>query len=71
MQGKRNLIASATVPAGARTALLQGSVKQMPHTTTRWADSYILKLESLGLVGGEPDGTFDPNAPLTRAEKPR
>ncbi|MGE5559656.1 MAG: S-layer homology domain-containing protein [Chloroflexota bacterium] len=33
-----------------------------------WAEKHILKLASLGVVGGQPDGTFAPNADLTREQ---
>ena len=33
-----------------------------------WANKYINLAATLGLVNGKPDGTFDPDAPITRAE---
>ena len=33
-----------------------------------WAERYIVKASELGYVNGYSDGTFKPNAPITRAE---
>ena len=33
-----------------------------------WAENYIKMANQLGYVNGYPDGTFKPNAPITRAE---
>ena len=33
-----------------------------------WAEAYIKVAAQLGLVGGYDDGSFRPNAPITRAE---
>lgn len=33
-----------------------------------WASDYIQRLAALGIVSGFPDGTFRPDAPVTRAE---
>jgi hypothetical protein len=33
-----------------------------------WAEQTIEQVKALGLMSGYPDGTFKPDAPLTRAE---
>lgn len=35
---------------------------------THWAQECILQLSTRGIISGYPDGTFRPNAPVTRAE---
>ncbi|MCC5636700.1 S-layer homology domain-containing protein [Nostoc sp. CHAB 5844] len=35
---------------------------------SNWAQSCIVKLSEQGIISGYPDGTFRPNAPVTRAE---
>ena len=37
-------------------------------TSTHWAANYIGYMEQFGIVRGYNDGTFRPNAPITRAE---
>nr|DAH38429.1 MAG TPA: Cell wall hydrolase autolysin [Caudoviricetes sp.] len=37
-------------------------------TTGHWAQAQIEQLAKLGILGGYPDGTFKPDAPITRAE---
>ncbi len=33
-----------------------------------WAKDFITELTKMGIMAGFPDGTFDPNGPVTRAE---
>lgn len=63
--------ATATLPAGAPVALLRGKVRQHADTAGHWANAAILELESLGVVGGMPDGSFDPEAAVTRYQMAR
>ena len=37
-------------------------------TTGHWAQAQIEQLAKLGILGGYPDGTFQPDKPITRAE---
>ena len=37
-------------------------------TAGNWAEETIEKMHELGIVGGYPDGTFQPGNPITRAE---
>lgn len=39
-----------------------------PDIAGHWANKYINLAATLGLVNGKGDGTFDPDAPITRAE---
>jgi len=39
-----------------------------PDTNGHWAQGYINLVQSLGWVQGMPNGTFEPNRPITRAE---
>ncbi len=48
---------------GATPALAQFS-----DTQNHWAESYINNLSQRGIVGGFPDGTFQPDRPVTRAQ---
>jgi len=60
-----------TVPAdqGTPTTTPPSSNIQVPKDIeTHWAKSYILKLISMGVVQGYPDGTIKPDNSITRAE---
>ena len=37
-------------------------------TNGHWAEDYIESLSDMGVLGGFPDGSFRPNAPVTRAQ---
>jgi endo-1,4-beta-xylanase len=39
-----------------------------PDIQTHWAQGYIQALADQNIISGFPDGTFKPNAPVTRAE---
>ena len=41
---------------------------QFSDTIGHWAEEYINKAATQGLIKGYPDGTFRPDAPITRAE---
>ncbi|HHY71933.1 MAG TPA: hypothetical protein GX497_01625, partial [Bacillus bacterium] len=44
------------------------SSTQFKDSVGHWAESYINRASARGIVGGYPDGTFKPNASVTRAE---
>ena len=46
----------------------QLSNASFPDVTTHWARGFVEPLEANGVVVGFPDGTFQPDAALTRAE---
>ncbi len=62
------------------TPQLPQTTPQLPQTTPQpqqmmlsdvqgnWAQSLIVALADQGIIRGYPDGTFQPNAPMTRAE---
>ena len=52
----------------ARYLGLSTGNKQFADTVDHWAASSIAALADAGIVTGRPDGGFDPNASLTRAE---
>lgn len=52
----------------ARYLGLNGGSKQFSDTADHWAKSSIAALADAGIVNGRPNGGFDPNASLTRAE---
>jgi hypothetical protein len=39
-----------------------------PDIVGHWAEGFILQLESQGITGGYPDGTYRPENQVTRAE---
>lgn len=43
-------------------------IPAFPDIETSWAKESIERAAALGVVNGKPDGTFDPNGTLTRAE---
>ncbi|MTJ08778.1 S-layer homology domain-containing protein [Anabaena sp. UHCC 0204] len=45
---------------------IQVSFSDIPNNY--WAKEYIAELAAMEVIGGFPDGTFRPNAPVTRAE---
>jgi hypothetical protein len=51
----------AMLPASAAAA-------QFPDIKGHWAETYIVSLSGAGYINGYPDGTFKPDAPMTRAE---
>ena len=53
-------VSAAVVPASA------AAFRDVP--AGHWAETYIEVLSSLGLLEGRGDGSFDPNATLTRGE---
>lgn len=46
----------------------KGVPMQFSDTENHWSDGYVKKAQSLGLVNGYEDGTFQPDAPLTEVE---
>lgn len=55
------------VPAGAFAMVMERpGVWQPEDTASHWANAEILKLQSLGILSGFPDGTFQPEGALTR-----
>ncbi|MCX7571876.1 cadherin-like beta sandwich domain-containing protein [Tumebacillus sp. DT12] len=61
----------------AEMAMVLAKLKQLPNAAgtsaftdlgDHWAKDAILKAEKAGLLNGFPDGTFRPNAELTRAQ---
>ncbi len=59
-----------TVPTGTgRVTLAQGAVKTFPDVVEgSWYYEYVMRCAAAGIVEGYPDGTFRPNASMTRAE---
>ena len=58
-----NLVPSPTTPPRATGATGFSDVPQ-----TYWASGYIAELSRRNILGGFPDGTFQPDKPITRAE---
>ncbi|MGK7910830.1 MAG: S-layer homology domain-containing protein [Synechococcus sp.] len=64
------------VTAGlAMAAMTWGAIAAGPanaaefsDTNGHWAEDYIDDLSDMGVLGGFPDGSFRPNAPVTRAQ---
>ncbi|MEN6327017.1 MAG: S-layer homology domain-containing protein [Syntrophomonas sp.] len=54
------------VVIGTRPCMAANQV--FPDVKDHWAKDYITQLSSLGYVGGYPDGTFKPDATISRAE---
>jgi hypothetical protein len=46
----------------------QAETNKFPDAQSHWAKGYIGAASEYGLVDGYPDGTFRPDAPITRAE---
>lgn len=46
----------------------ESTVAGFTDTNGHWAEETIEKMRELGIVGGYPDGTFQPGNPITRAE---
>ena len=57
----------ATIAAKFDTTNTTGS-NNFKDITGHWAAQYIMRANSLGWVSGYPDGTFRPDAAITRAE---
>ncbi|WP_052410371.1 S-layer homology domain-containing protein [Paenibacillus durus] len=55
----------AEFPQMAKTSGNTGTLKD---TVNHWAKNYIDNLRQRGVIGGYPDGTFQPNRTITRAE---
>jgi hypothetical protein len=51
---------------GAAPALAQSRFSDVP--TSHWAEGFISDLANRGVIAGFPDGRFQPNAPVTRAQ---
>lgn len=47
---------------------VSGGTASFSDTSGNWAAGYIEAAKTAGLIGGYPDGTFRPNALITRAE---
>lgn len=60
-------IARAIAQAPARSAQ-PGTPTTFPDIQGHWAQRYIQALADRNIISGFPDGTFRPNAPVTRAE---
>lgn len=54
--------------AGAIAAAVGGDEPSFTDIATHWARDIIIALAKEGIVTGYPDGTFRPDAPITRAE---
>ena len=50
----------------AKALKIEASEKESTFPDTD--DGYVLALAELGVIGGNPDGTFNPNGELTRAQ---
>ncbi|MEM9566967.1 MAG: S-layer homology domain-containing protein [Cyanobacteria bacterium P01_E01_bin.34] len=82
LSGRQNLLGNTTrlgkkiIATGLATAVMAlgaiaaGPVKaaEFRDTSGHWAEDYIDDLSDIGVLGGFPDGSFRPNAPVTRAQ---
>jgi len=59
---------SATVDHLTVFALMSSDVARFSDTVGHWAEADVLKLASLGIAGGYPDGTYRPNEEVTREQ---
>jgi N-acetylmuramoyl-L-alanine amidase len=51
-----------------KDALVGEAIKLFTDTLNHWAKNDIEALAKMGIIHGRSDGTFDPDAPITRAE---
>ena len=58
----------ATVLVRLKGIAPSSGVSRFSDASGHWAEGYIVAAESAGLVEGYPDGSFRPNAQITRAE---
>jgi hypothetical protein len=60
---------SAVVPAKERPAAVNYSAQaNLSDISGNWAEPFIRVLTDNGIIAGYPDGTFQPDRPVTRAE---
>lgn len=65
----RSGIAEGRTVLGKRFALAcMPYVRVMPDVAGHWAEEFVVALQSLGIVSGCSDGTFRPDAVVSRAE---
>ncbi|NLM36932.1 MAG: S-layer homology domain-containing protein, partial [Firmicutes bacterium] len=62
---RAELAKTLAVAYGLKEAAHQG---QFPDTKGHWAEDYIAALAEAKIITGYPDGSFKPEAPVTRAE---
>ncbi|MCR4397353.1 MAG: S-layer homology domain-containing protein [Firmicutes bacterium] len=48
--------------------MVKPGMPRMPDIKGHWAEAHVLKLVSLGVAGGYPDGTFRPEETITREQ---
>ena len=72
MKTKRNIscmIVLLMLFSGLTTAITQTvSTGFADVTESHWVYEYVAELSERGIISGYPDGTFRPEAPVTRAE---
>ena len=61
-------LATAAATLAAIAAIDPAAARDFRDTNGHWAEQYIDSLSDMGVLGGFPDGTFRPNAPVTRAQ---
>ncbi|MEM8716704.1 MAG: S-layer homology domain-containing protein [Cyanobacteria bacterium P01_A01_bin.3] len=68
--GKAIVTASLTVAVMVCGAIgaAPAEAADFSDTDGHWAEDYIDDLSDMGVLGGFPDGSFRPNAPVTRAQ---
>jgi len=62
------ILSSAAVPGLVSSSRAYGAAKVPKDASSHWAKTYITKAIEKGVVSGYDDGTFRPNAPVSRAE---
>lgn len=65
------IVSASLMVAGAASAWAHDAGKHARFSDLRqaaWAEAAVEQLAALHVIGGYPDGTFQPNKPVTRAE---
>ncbi|MEQ8996738.1 MAG: S-layer homology domain-containing protein [Coleofasciculus sp. B1-GNL1-01] len=62
------LTAGAIAPFATGTSALAQSTNFSDVSSTYWAEDFITELAQRDIIAGFPDGTFRPDAPVTRAQ---